>query len=126
MGTGCPDLKRKFGKQYRVEWAPEHQPRSKDPWLYQIPCRAGVIVPWGEGLLAICLSGHSRLVRWLEEAGCQVKQQGDHETNLVFPLSLFRQVAKLVHPRIRRKLSATQKRTLVERLKRYREGNRSD
>jgi hypothetical protein len=59
----CPDLKALFGDRYKVTHdpvcepdpaQPHVQPESKnDPWLYQIPCRYGVIYPHGRDTLAL-------------------------------------------------------------------------
>ena len=110
----CPNLKSIFGKKYKVEWAAERDKLSRDPWMYQIPCRAGIICPWGEDKLAICLVGHGRLAKRLEEAGCQVAQRGDSECNLTFPLSSFPAVARVVKPHRRRRLSRARRLQLAK------------
>jgi hypothetical protein len=109
----CVNLRKTLGKKWRITWDPAYNPRhvareSLDPWMMQIPCRGGMtIYPHGGTKLAVECDYHPQVARQLGSIpGVELVQDGDHEKTFVFDVSLFDQVAAIVNPRRRRRLSA--------------------
>lgn len=50
-------------------------------------------------------------------SGVELVQDGDHEKTFRFPLELFEQIAKLVHPRRKRKISDANKEAARQRMR---------
>jgi hypothetical protein len=112
----CPDLKQLYGDQYRLAHDPVARTRSEraDPWLVTIPCRFGTIYPHGRGHLAVELDYHPGKARQVAQIkGVQLSQDGDHEQTYVFPVELFDQVAAVVRPYRRRRVSPVSQANLV-------------
>jgi hypothetical protein len=77
--------------------------------------------PFGGDLLAVEIDGRPLLAKRLAAiAGVRLHQDGDREKTFVFPVGLFEQVAEVVLPRRRRRLSPEQRVASEERLARYR------
>jgi hypothetical protein len=126
--TNCPNLKELFGDRYRIKVEESHGAergteikRNVDPWLLIIPCQNGHICPWDEDLLAACTSHRRFVVRDLVAVGCTVVQDGDDGVNATFPVEAFDEVAEIMKPWKRRRISDEQRQAAVERLRRYRE-----
>lgn len=122
----CVNLRTRFGTKYKVQYensyAAEHgeNARVEDPWLMIVPCQRGHhIFPWDESTLAVSLDKAPKTARKLRELGCEVVQDGDDGTTLTFPLERFDQVARIVKPRRRRRLSPKQRQRNTERLAKY-------
>jgi hypothetical protein len=83
----------------------------KDPWMMTIPCRSGaVIYPYGGDLLAVELDHHPKMAKRLAVIpGIRPHQCGDGERTFLFPVELFDQVAALVKPRVKRRLTPEQR-----------------
>jgi hypothetical protein len=137
--AACPNLKVLFGKRYRV-WHEEsyyaERPQfraAEEPWLQIIPC-AGTprncppqhlsgythIYPWDKDMLAVYKAGRNAVVvKRLVAVGCQVHSVGSDGTTLLFPVALFPQVAEVVRPLRRRRLSPEARRAAGDRLRKY-------
>jgi hypothetical protein len=110
----CINLLERFGKDYKITFDPAydsgHVPRRcLGPWLLQLPCRGkGVtIYPFGGDRLAVEVDGRPGLVKKLTALpGVEVWQDGDREKTFLFDVGLFDQVAALVRPLRRRRLSS--------------------
>jgi hypothetical protein len=109
----CVNLCERFGDRYRVRHDPAADAPSqrKDPWTMTIPCRSGaVIYPYGGDLLAVEIDYHTHLAKRLAAIpGVRPHQCGDGERTFLFPVELFDQVAKLVKPRLKRRLTPEQR-----------------
>jgi hypothetical protein len=123
----CIDLKKRFGDRYQVtyeeSYAAQHGKRAHKPgpWLMIIPCRNGHIYPQGGDLLAASTNHRSRVAtRLIELPGVTVVQDGSDGVNVAFPIAAFEQVAAVMKPRKRRKLSAKERAERDARLKRFR------
>ncbi len=104
----CPDLYC-LPHPYRVT-----RPTS-DPWDYTIPCQSGHLYPHGDGLLAWSSDCRSPLVgRVLAVPGTVLEQDGDDGVNVSFPVSALEQVAALVHPKRKRRVSEKLRSHLTE------------
>jgi hypothetical protein len=105
----CINLLERFGKDYRVTLDPAARTKAqkRDPWMMTIPCRGGVtIYPYGHDRLAVEVDGHPKLAKRLADIpGVTLYQDGDQEATLLFDVALFAQVAALVKPCRRRRLS---------------------
>jgi hypothetical protein len=117
----CVNLRERFGADYRITfddcYDSFHVPRAcLDPWMMQIRCRGGVtIYPHGGDLLAVEVDYHRYLAKRLAAIpGVTLHQDGGNEKT--FPLALFEQVAALVRPRRKRKLSLEQRAAATARL----------
>lgn len=107
MKPTCIDFRLAFGKKYRMTLDPSSETKRKtsaDAWMLQIPCRTGVIYPFGGTKLAIELDNHSRTAKRLAKC-CKLHQDGDKEKTFLFDLADFDAVAAIVHPKRRRRLS---------------------
>ena len=68
-------------------------------------------------------ASHRRFVlRDLIATGCVIVQDGDDGVNATFPLEAFDEVAEIMKPRKRRRMTDEQRQAATERLRRYREG----
>ena len=112
MGTGCPNLKRLFGERYRISWEESREGRSIDPWLYVIHGRYGHIYPWGSDTLAVYTTRSIRTVKTLVQGGCVLRQDGDREWTLTFPVHLFPMVAKAIKAYRKKRISSAQRAVL--------------
>ena len=120
------NLMQRFGKRYRISfdpaYDPKHRPNDKlDAWMMQIPCQRGTIYPYGGNELAVMVDYRPITAKQLADLpGVQLVQHGDHEKTFIFAVELFDEVAKLVKPRRRRRLTPEQR----ENLKRAGEATR--
>ncbi len=122
----CVNLRARFGKQYKVEFEESYfaergeNARVEDLSLMMIPCQRGHhIFPWDESTLAVSLDRAPKTARKLLELGCKMAQDGDDGATLIFPVERFDEVARIVKPRRRRRLSAEQREKNAERLAKY-------
>ena len=124
----CIDLKRCFGRQYRVRYEESYQAhygplaRTPDPWLMIIPCRCGHIYPFGGDTLAASVDGFPKVAGRLKNLPrCRVYQDGDFgELTVLFDAADLPEVARIMQPRRRRRLSPEQRAQRAEHLARVR------
>jgi hypothetical protein len=122
----CINLMDRFGSEYRIEFDPAFDPKHKqrenlDAWMMTLPCRFGVIYPWGGDRLSVEVDYHLRIAKRLAALpGVTLTQDGDEEKTFTFPVSIFDEVAKIVQPRRRRHLSDEQKAKAAETLRPFR------
>jgi hypothetical protein len=112
----CPDLRALFGGRYKLGHDPVARTRSEkaDPWLLTLPCRFGTVYPYGRDRLAVEMDRHPTKARQVAQIpGVALAQDGDHEQTFVFPVDLFHQVAAVVRPFRRRRVSPVSKANLV-------------
>lgn len=113
------DLKQRFGSEYRVSldesyFAHGTGREAEKLWMWRIECKYGHIYPHGgEVLGAYC---NRRLVRGkLKKLPCcKVHQEGDFETTVLFHVSHFDEVAKVIKPKRRRRITDEQKQRLAK------------
>jgi len=117
----CLNLKRRFGQRYRVtheeSYRAEHGPgaRGEDPALMIIPCQYGEICPWGDDNLAACTKAAGQIAKRLKALPyTRVVQDGSDGANIVFPVDHFNEVASIMLPRRRRRLSTEARQRLAE------------
>lgn len=121
----CINLQEQLGDRYKIAFDPAYDPAHRrkdalDPWSMVIPCRRGTIYPFGGDLLAVEIDGRPRTAKRLEQLeGVTLYQDGDREKTFVFHVGLFPEVARIVQPRRKRRLSAEQRRKAAERLRKY-------
>ena len=121
--TTCIDLKATFGRRYRVGYEESYYAdrgagaRLPDPWLMIMPCRYGHIYPHGGETLAVFVDDHPKLTSVLRRLPCcQVYQDGDDGTTLLFNVADFPQVAKIIRPWRRQQFTPEQLAAMVQRL----------
>jgi hypothetical protein len=119
----CIDLAKWFGSEYQIRFdeADNRQRRATiDPWLFEIPCRRGVIHPYGGTVLAVMVDGRPKLASQLRRlACCTVLQDGDEESTFGFDVNHFPEVAAIVLPRRRRQISEAERQRLADLSKRH-------
>jgi hypothetical protein len=95
----CPDLRKLFGIRFQLTRDPACKDK-RDPWMVQVPCRYGVIYPYGPGLLAVECDGHRKVANELADVpGLRLVQDGDGEWTFLFPLDLAETVFRIVRPK---------------------------
>jgi hypothetical protein len=112
----CPNLKQLYGDKYRLAHDPVVRSRKEktDPWLMTLPCKFGTIYPHGAGRLAVEIDYHLGKARQIAQIeGVQLAQDGDNERTYVFPVEVFEQVAQVVRPYRRRRVSPVSQANLV-------------
>jgi hypothetical protein len=114
----CLNLKERFGADYRIRR--EEGATIGDPWGLLIPCRFGHIYPWGGDRLAASIDGHKGIQRRMNALPfAEVWQDGDFgEGTVLFDVSHFAEVAKIMRPKRRMYLSPERKAAAIERLAR--------
>jgi hypothetical protein len=118
----CINLLDQFGDKYRITFDPaysaRHVPRAKlDPWMIQIPCqgRGVIIYPYGGATLAVEVDRRPSIVAKLKAIeGLKLYQDGDVEKTFLFDLALFEQVAEVVKPRRKRRVTPLQLQALLK------------
>ena len=124
MIVDCINLKRRFGRRYRVTYEEsyrvEHGSRvvQEVPELLVLLCRYGEVFPHGGNLLGASVGGHPNVAGRLRRIKCcRIHQDGDFgELTVLFDAADFRKVAKIMRPRRRRQITPEQKVELVRRL----------
>jgi hypothetical protein len=126
MTPTCINLRERFGDAYRIRheesYAAERSEfrAAEEPWLQIIPCRHGHIYPHGGNLLAVSTDRRGIMARRLMALGClTVAQDGSDGINATFPVEAFDQVAAIVRPKRRRRLTPEHRAAATERLRRF-------
>ena len=122
----CVNLKQQFGKRYRVTYEESYHADygsnafRQDPWFMVLLCRNGHICPWGGDLLAACTKSAGTIAKRLKALDfATIAQDGTDGVNVVFALDRFGEVAEIMQPRRRRRLSPKNRRAAAERLAKY-------
>ena len=120
-------LRERYGDTYRVvyeeSYYAQHGPNAHrvDPAYQIIRCRGGHhIFPWGGDTLAVSLDKAPRLSKRLQAIGCRVQQSGDDGDTLVFDVGLFDQVAAIVKPYRRPRLTPERRAAMADRMRKVR------
>ena len=86
-----------------------------------IPCRKGHLMPFDDSHFAACTNHRGPTVnRLMAIPSARMWQDGDDGANVVFHIDHFEEVAVVMKPRRRRKLSPEARQAAVERLVKYR------
>jgi hypothetical protein len=118
--SDCINLKKRFGKKYRIVYDESRQGREDDPWLQQIPCLRGHIYPHGGTKLGFASNKRGPTLTTLKALpGVETAQDADDGANLVFPVEMFDKIAKLVRPRQKRQMSEAQKAAAAAHLAKF-------
>ena len=122
----CVNLKRLFGKRFRVRYEESYyaqygpHARTDDPWLQIIPCDMGHIYPHGGDMLAASTNKPGPTVRKLKALpGVIVHQDGSDGANILFHIDQFDAVAEIMRPKRRRQWTEEQRAAAAERLAKY-------
>jgi len=126
METDCIDLKATFGGRFKWRYGPSYYAEHgdgawvEDPWLIVLLCQNGVILPWGENNLAAASRTKGSIAKRLKDLPfTKVVQNGDDGITVTFDVAHFEQVAEIMRPRKRRRLSPEQKAKSIERLAKH-------
>jgi hypothetical protein len=116
----CVNLREPFGDRFRV-LLEEPAASYADPWCHTMPCRFGQIYPHGGDLLDFASNGRGSVAKRVAALPfTTVTQDGADGVNITFAFEHFDEVAAIVKPRRRRRLSDTQRAAACERLRKYR------
>jgi hypothetical protein len=117
----CINLKERFGGRFKVEFEESYDAERPEfraaeaLWLMVIPCQHGHICPWGGELLAACTNRRGLVARRLVRlAFVKVAHDADDGVNVTFSVQRFPEVAAIMKPRRRRRLSAEHRQKLIE------------
>ena len=124
----CVNLRDRFGDMYKVAYEEAYHAQyganahREDPWLQVIPCKYGHFYPFGGRRLAVSVDGHPGIAkRILGLACCDVLHDGDFgECTATFDVDAFADVAAVMRPRKRRRLSDAHKAKLLAASQHYR------
>jgi len=124
--SDCVNLRERFGDRYKIDVdesyyaeRPEFR-KTEEPWLLVLLCQHGHICPWGGSTLAACTDKAGPIANQLKALTfVTVAQDGDDGVNVVFDVEHFDQVAEIMKPRRRRRLSPEQRQNAAERLREY-------
>jgi len=118
----CINLWKRFRERYRITFdeAAALRGRNGDPWLMQIPCRFGTIYPQGGEMLALEVDYHDFTAARLRRLGLVFTQDGDREKTFLFHVDRFEEVAAIVLPKRRRRLTPEHREASIQRLTAYR------
>jgi hypothetical protein len=112
------DLKATYGDRYRIELDESANlggiSRDEMPWYYRVACQHGHVYLHGENTLGAFSGGLIVGKRLLALPGVTPHQRGDLEVSVTFPPDLFPEVAALLKPLKRRRLSDEHKARLME------------
>jgi len=114
----CINLKKKYGDRFRIAYD-ESRPTNRDqPWYQIIRCRGGhEIFPHGDNDFSVSLDNAPRLSKRLQAIGCRLHQSGNDGDTLLFNVELFDQVADIVKPYRKKRLSPEHKAALADRMR---------
>ena len=126
MNATCVNLKELFGDRFKIDVdesyyaeRPEFR-REEEPWLTHVVCQHGHIGVWGDDLLVASTRTPGPVATKLKALPfAQTAQDGSDGVNVVFPVEHFEEVAEIMKPRKRRRLSAEQRAANIERLAKY-------
>lgn len=124
--TSCIDLRERCGQLYRIEneQTGVGEPcgrRPNDPWLATLRCLHGHIYAQGGELLGASTDHRGPVANRLQYLPCcRLHQDGEDGVNVIFHVDDFDQVAEIMKPRRRRRLSPEQRAQRTERLRSYR------
>ena len=124
--TTCIDLHEQFGDQFRVAYDESYRTergnngRLHDPWLMLLPCQHGHIYPHGGALLGASTDHRGPIANRLAALPFAIiVQDGDDGLNVVFDVEAFDEVAAIMKPKRRRRLSTDKRTEQVARLRDY-------
>ncbi len=118
------DLRKEYGKRFRISWDESYDPKgipkkNQDIAYMEIPCKAGIIYPFKDNTLAICIDYKRKATRQMIEAGFDMVQSGDFERTFLFDSDRFEEVVAIVQPKRKRQhqMSEMNKQKAAERMK---------
>src|SRR5262245_28404203 len=93
-GSSLKNTTKAFGNRYRIPFDPAYRPRTVpreklDPWMMQLPCRFGIIYPYGGDLLAVEVDYHPKAAKALGAIpGVVLYLDGHEEKTFVLSIDL--------------------------------------
>ena len=112
MATTCVNLRKVFGDRFRVKYEESYYVEKPEfraeeaPWLMIIVCQHGHICPWDGNRLLFCSDTRGPVLnRVMRLPYVRVAQLGSDGGNVTFPVEHFAEVAAIVRPKRRKRLS---------------------
>ena len=121
MTAECVNLKERFGDRFKVANEESYQAergdhgRAEDPWLMVILCLNGEIYPYGDDQLVASTKVAGGVARALTAlAFTTLHKDGSDGADVIFPVDRFDEVAGIMKPRKRRRVSDAERKRLAE------------
>lgn len=122
----CINLYRRFHRDYKVGVDPAYEAERLrwsllNPWSFVLYCKFGTVWPYGGDYLAVDIDYHRKVAKKVEELpGVRMVVDGEDEKTFVFHVKIWDQVAEIVKPKKRRRLSLEQREACAARLTQHR------
>ena len=118
----CPDL-RAFAESNRLRWqrAAEQSPAGQDPWLWEIPCKKGVLYPQGPSEVAYMTTSTTQIKACQTDPRFRLHQRGDREASFIIPFSELSGVLSMLKVKRRRKVTPERAEAMKAHLAKVRE-----
>ena len=120
------NLKELYGEKFRLDVEESYYAenpkfrKQEEPWLTYVVCVNGSIGVWGDDLLVACTKTNGAVASRLKVLPyTEVAQEGSDGVNVTFNIAHFDDVAKIMKPKRRRRLSEEQKAANLKRLARH-------
>jgi len=112
----CVNLKVRFGDKYHIGFDMVARKGTNDPWMFTIPCKYGEVYPQGGERLAFhCRGTIMRGTIKRKFPNFEVRNwTDDGEAILVFFSDQFGDLAKVIKPKRKRRLSEEEKQRLAK------------
>lgn len=129
MTAECVNLKVRFGDRLKVTYEESYVAErgdhawAEDPWLMVIPCLHGEIYPYGDDQLVASTKVAGGIAKMLKALPfTMLHREGSDGADVIFPVDRFMDVAEIMKPRRRRRMTEEAKQQMVERLRKYQFG----
>lgn len=111
----CIDLRTL--KDFVVRGDGSYDPREAEyVWSLEIPCKFGIIYPWGHEFLVACCEGHGRIAGKFKRMGLEMVQ---YNASFKFHVDKLPEIQKIMGARRRRTLTPEQRAKAAERLAQF-------
>jgi hypothetical protein len=117
----CVNLKDRYGDVYKVVYEESYyvecgpNARVVDPWLMVVICKHGEIYPWSESELVASTARKGSIAGRLKSLPyTSLHRDGADGADVIFPVDRFDEVAEIMRPRRRRRLSASERLRLAK------------
>ena len=126
MTAECVNLKEQFGDRFKVTYEESYRAergdngRAEDPWLMVMLCQHGEIYPYGDDQLVASTKVAGGIARALKALPfTTLHQDGTDGVDVIFPADRFEDVAAIMKPRKRRRMTEEAKQQAAKRLRKY-------
>ena len=124
----CVDLRAVFGDRFKIRKEADGEtwgatPEAERVWLWELPCRFGIVYPQGGDVLAATVTGTYARQK-VRELPCLRSRRGDVELVVTFHVDDAEMVLSILKPRLRRRLSPEQRARITTQIQRVNQERR--